>query len=240
MKYIDSSSPAIDRQQWVPETRFGKWFLGTKAWYQFVLEEAFSNLHKLVGIRCPKGAKILDVGCGEGQSFSLIDKYFEPSLIKGVDIDPELLIKAKQVGDRVRCDVEVDCGSVQQMDIPDNTFDIVSCHQLIHHVTFREEALKELYRILKPGGLLLLGESCQPFLQIYWVRWLFRHPKMEQKTAVGYIDLVREAGFSFEEKDILETIPWWSRRDLGIFKKIGLELWRSETAEIFIVATKPE
>jgi hypothetical protein len=63
---------------------------------------------------------------------------------------------------------------------------------------------------------------------------------MEQKTAEGYIELTREAGYSFTEKDILETTPWWSLRDLGLLQKFGLQFWQSKTAEISIVATKPE
>lgn len=105
------------------------------------------------------------------------------------------------------------------------------------------QTLRELVggRLPKQADMLDIGcGEGQPFLQIYWVRWLFRHPDMEQKTATGYMDLIKESGFVFSESDVLQTTPWWSRRDLGFFKKIGLQFWTSKTAEIFIIASKPE
>lgn len=160
-------------------------------------------------------------------------------MIRGFDIDPILLGTARLAGDCCDCEVEVARGTTRNLNVPDNSVDMVSCHQLIHHITYQDDALQEFYRVLMPGDMLLLGESCRPFLQIYWVRWLFRHPDMEQKTATGYINLVRDVGFEFTESDLLETTPWWSRRDLGILKKLRLQFWSSKVAEIFIVATKP-
>lgn len=240
MTVTHSSITEKDEQQWVHETRIGTWFLSTKIWYEVVLDVAIKNLHSLVGERYEKQAKILDIGCGRGQSFPLLDQYFSPAFIKGVDIDPKLVEIANQAGEGCRCDVDVNRSSAQKLDELDNSFDIVFCHQLIHHVPFREETMQEFYRILKPGGVLLLAESCHSFLEIYWVRWFFRHPKMQQKNAQGYIDLIRGAGFNVTEKDVLKTTPWWARLDLGITARLGLKFKSLDTAEIFIAATKPE
>ena len=233
-------SPEQNENHWVSETRFGKWFLSTQIWYRFVLEEAIRNLQKLAGERCPKQARILDIGCGVGKSFPLLEQYFEPRLITAIDIDQDLLDTAKRTGDRCCCEVDVNYGSARKLNIPDNTFDIVFCHQLLHHITFREKALQEFYRILRPRGILLLSESCQAFLKIYWVRWLFRHPKTVQETSTGYIHWVRKVGFSFTKNEILEMTPWWSRRDFGLLEIFGLQFWPLKTTEIVIVATKPE
>lgn len=234
------ASTENDSDDWVLETRFGKWFQGTEIWNEYVLEDAFAIVRELVGERCKPGSRMLDIGCGQGSSLPMLDKHFEPESINAIDIDPDLLKVARLAGNECRCDVSVQRGSAMQLDFPDNTFDFVCCHQLLHHLADREAALLEFYRVLKPGGMLLLSESCLPFLKVYWVRWLFRHPKMEQKTAEGYIELTRDAGYFFTEKDILETTPWWSLRDLGLLKKLGLQFWQSKTAEISIVATKPE
>ncbi|VAW90092.1 hypothetical protein MNBD_GAMMA17-1628 [hydrothermal vent metagenome] len=236
----DSTHPDAFKDQWVPETRLGKWFLSTEWWSVFVLNEAISDLHQLARERLPEERPVLlDIGCGQGASFPLLEQYFSPQSICGVDVDPALLKLAELSGENCCCEVDIHRDSAKKLDLPDNTFDMVFCHQLIHHITFREEAMEEIYRVLKPGGLLLLSESCQHFLRVYWVEWLFRHPKMEQKTAEGYIELVNGAGFEMTENDVHETAPWWSKRDFGLLKKAGLPSSKSVTTEISLVATKP-
>ncbi|MCF6324770.1 MAG: class I SAM-dependent methyltransferase [Gammaproteobacteria bacterium] len=236
----DSTNSNQFKDQWVPETRFGKWFLSTEWWSVFVLKEAIADLHQLAGKRLPANPVLLDVGCGQGASFPLLEQYFAPQSICAVDVDPALLKVAELSGENCRCEVGVHLGSVKKLDIPDDTFDMIFCHQLIHHISFRELAMAEIYRVLKPGGLLLLSESCQHFLHVYWVAWLFRHPKMEQKTAEGYIDLVKDAGFELTGSDVLESTPWWSKRDFGLLRKWGLPSSEPKTTEISLVAIKPE
>src|SRR6476646_7744116 len=57
----------------VPESRFGVWFLGTDTWTEHVLEEAVNDLERLIKRREPSYPVIVDVGCGWGQSFKLLN-----------------------------------------------------------------------------------------------------------------------------------------------------------------------
>lgn len=239
MAYLFRDNPTNYLNPYVPDTLFGRWFMSTNIWRRYVLEDAVITLNNLVGSRLHELAVVLDVGCGRGLSFSLIYQYFKPSLISAYDMDYKALESAKLAGNDCRCDVEINTGSVQELNVPDNSFDVVFCHQVIHHVVFRKEVMDEFYRALKPGGLLLLSESCQSFLSIYWVRWLFRHPKMAQMTAAEYVGLVRDSGFCITEHDIMESTPWWSRRDFGLMERMGLQFWKLKTTEICLVATKP-
>lgn len=234
-----SPNPEQDKKEWVPETSFGKWFLSTNTWYRYVLKEAIQNLRAMLGSNCPENSQLLEVGCGQGTSIPLLDKYFKPESIHAVDIDSVALEQAFKEAEYCQCKVAVFEGSAKNLSLPGNSFDLIFCHQLLHHIAFQEAALQEFMRLLKPGGKLLISESCKPFLQVWWVRYFFRHPKIKQKTASGYIDLVRDAGFVFEDNDILQTTPWWSKRDFGILEKLGLQFWTSKVAEISIVASKP-
>ena len=249
-KITDNFQSSMDREtsqtytkkeieEWVPETRFGKWFLSTDVWYRYVLSISVQTLRELLGKRHIKNATLLEIGCGEGQSLTLLDQVFKPKSITGVDIDENLLRKADKLATQCHCSVVLEHGNANNLTYSDNNFDWVFCHQLIHHVRSQEAVLSECFRVLKPGGFLLLNESCKPFLKVYWVKWFFRHPKMEQKTAHGYIDLVKNAGYIFNSDDVVESTPWWSRRDLGLLQKIGLQFWRLKTPEVFIVAQKP-
>ena len=234
-----SPNPEQDKQEWVEETSFGKWFLTTNIWYRYVLEDTIQNIRDLLQGKFEKNGRLLEIGCGEGRSLELLDSTFHPHTIVAVDIDKSVLQKAQMIAKKCNANVEVCEGSAKHLNLPDNSFDLIFCHQLIHHIQFQEEALREFKRLLKPGGKLLLSESCRPFLNVWWVKYFFRHPKMEQKDAQGYKDLVRQAGYEFEDVDVLETTPWWSKRDLGFFARYKIQFWKSAISEISIVATKP-
>ena len=232
------STQPYSKHEWVQETRFGKWFLSTDIWYKYVLTEAFDDLGTLLKERIPSG-KVLDAGCGQGQAFTLLEKYFNPSLIVGLDIDFELISRAQSEADKIQCPNELIVGTATQLPYPDNYFDTIFCHQLLHHVGNQMAVLKEFHRVLAPEGILLVCESCQSFIESYWVRWLFRHPMQAQKSAEEYIELVRSAGFEIGDQNINKTTPWWSLRDFGITQKLGIRNPESlVTTEVAMIADK--
>jgi ubiquinone/menaquinone biosynthesis C-methylase UbiE len=232
-----------DLQQinWVRETRFGRWFLGTETWYKYVLKQAIGDFSRMADERLPKKPRILDAACGQGLAFGLLADYFDPSAIVGADIDGEQIHKACELGKKMASKLKVDVIRVNLAIrfFDDAEFDIIFCHQLLHHTAQQQETLAEFYRILKPGGFLLLGESCRSFINSLPVRLFFRHPEMAQRDAQGYIEITRQAGFSFTDKDVQTTRPWWSRRCLGLAQKLRLSDNNKEPTEILILAKKP-
>jgi hypothetical protein len=61
----------------VPETRFGIWFLGSRTWLERVLEVAVADLTRLLGNEARQSYDVvLDVGCGQGKSFSILSRRF--------------------------------------------------------------------------------------------------------------------------------------------------------------------
>lgn len=232
---MESTAP-----DWVSETRFGKWFLSTRTWYRWVLTVAVEDLRALGGDRLRSVGRLLDVGCGQGRSFGLLAKHFAPREIVGIDIDPVMVETARAAAKDCPAPVTVKQSSVSKLELPDASVDVVFCHQLIHHVSDQARVLRELHRVLVPGGYLLLGESCEAFIRIWSVRWFFRHPPGVQHPAEGYVQLVRDAGFIVEERDVRTSTPWWSLPDLGILRKYGLSKQEGPPTELLLVARKPQ
>jgi SAM-dependent methyltransferase len=230
---MESTAP-----DWVSETRFGKWFLSTQTWYRYVLTVAIEELRAIGGPRMHSIGRLLDVGCGQGRSFGLLAKHFNPREIVAVDIDPVMVETARRTAKECPVPVTVKQSSASNLDVPDESMDCVFCHQLIHHVADQRRVLGELHRVLAPGGYLLLGESCESFIHIWSVRWFFRHPPGVQHPAEGYVQLVREAGFLVEERDVRTSTPWWSLPDLGIARKYGLQKEAPPPTELLLVARK--
>lgn len=227
------------KKEWVRESRFGRWFLTTNIWFQYVLSEAFFDLKQLLKNRLSGAHRILDAGCGQGLAFVLLEEHFQPKTIIGVDIDKEEISLAAEAAKRCKCEVKFENSTVCNLNIPDNSIDMIFCHQLIHHLPDQPTALEEFYRILVPGGRILIGESCRSFINSFYVRLLFRHPLQVQKTADEYVELIKSIGFKINDNDIKTSRPWWSRKDFGLTEKIGLPQKQQEPTEILIIASKP-
>jgi len=226
---------------WVKESAFGIWFLNTDIWLDRVLKRAINDLQKMLPETKKRFPAILDIGCGRGQSLHLLDEYFSPDIINGIEIDESLLNDALKRAQACRCRVDIITGNAEMMPYPDQSFDMVFCHQSFHHIIQHEKAMHEFYRVLKPGGILLFAESCKKFIHSLSIRVLFRHPMDVQKTAEEYLDLIRRTGFQVQPDTISKPYIWWSRPDFGAMEWLGIQVpdVREETL-LNLVAVKIE
>ena len=188
-----------------------------------MLRVAIADLKRLIEPALPGGLVLLDAGCGQGRSFSLLRDAFAPSRIIGVDADPDSLQSSRSEAARWGIEVELlasDCASIQS---PDASVDVVFCHQTFHHLVEQEKALAEFWRVLKPGGWLLFAESTKAYIDTWVIRWLFRHPMHVQKSAEHYLQMLRDQGFEFSERNVSYPYLWWSRaKDFGLLERFHL------------------
>jgi ubiquinone/menaquinone biosynthesis C-methylase UbiE len=203
----------------VPESRFGVWFLGTETWAVHVLERALDDLERLMKRR-RRHPIIVDVGCGWGRSFKLLNERFDAQHLIGIDIDPAMLAASAAEAARHGVVVEFKCASSSQLPLADQSVDMIFCHQTFHHLIDQESAIAEFHRVLTPGGQLLFAESTRAYIHSWIIRLLFRHPMEVQKSAEEYLALIRRAGFAVDCDAISFPYHWWSRADLGIGERM--------------------
>ncbi len=96
---------------------------------------------------------LLDVGCGDGRIMEMLWK--EGKKISGIDISPEMI---KQAGQRLAGKARLVVGDSEFLPWPDREFDVVICTSSFHHYPRPMAVLKEMLRVLKPDGLLLIAE----------------------------------------------------------------------------------
>jgi SAM-dependent methyltransferase len=208
---------------WVKESLFGIWFLGTHTWVRSVLKIAINDLVKLIPHKKERYPVILDIGFGHGHSLWLLDEYFDPETIIGLEVDPKAKSRAKENISKCKCTVELKESDAASIDLPDSSVDMIFCHQSFHHLVHQELAIEEFFRVLKPGGVLLFSESCRRYIHSFIIKLLFRHPMDVQKTDVEYINLIVGAGFTVKAESISRPFLWWSLPDLGLLSHYGLK-----------------
>ncbi len=97
--------------------------------------------------------KIIDIGCGEGYLLSLLPKIRQ---VIGLDISKTALVKAKELL-KENLYVRLIYGDAQDLPLADNSFNKVVCSEVFEHVPDPELVIKEIYRILKKNGVVVIS-----------------------------------------------------------------------------------
>lgn len=111
----------------------------------------------------PKGAHMLDLGCGNGGTLAALRRY-QPASLTGVDADPAHLARARAFLARRRISAQLVEADPQSVKLPAHTFDVVTSLGTLRHLPEWPEALAESARLLRHGGMLYIGEFYAPFL----------------------------------------------------------------------------
>lgn len=229
---------------YVEETRIGFRFLSSHTWQHHVLRVAIEDLRRLFDTNPPSAPVLLDCGCGQGKSFRHLNRVFQPSRLIGVDADPHSLRLSAQEARNERLKVELIGSDCAHLQLPDESVDLLFCHQTFHHLVEQEKALAEFHRVLKPGGYLMFAESTKAYIDTWVIRWFFRHPMQVQKSADEYLGMLRGQGFEFAPRHVSFPYLWWSRaRDFGLLERLKLRrpppIGQREETLVNVVARKP-
>jgi O-antigen biosynthesis protein len=96
---------------------------------------------------------VLDAGCGNGYGLQILEAA-SPAKLIGMDVADDAVARARS---EVSASTEVVQGDVRDLAFDDDSFDVAICFEVIEHIEGQEEALAELRRGLRPGGVLLIS-----------------------------------------------------------------------------------
>jgi ubiquinone/menaquinone biosynthesis C-methylase UbiE len=204
----------------VPDSRFGVWFLNTRTWSDRVLKVALRDLRRMMERPDACYPVVLDVGCGHGRSLPLLMDAFRPERLIGVDRERNVLVNARSRAARIGQQVSLIHGDCSALPLRDGSVNLIFCHQTFHHLVDQERSLREFYRVLRPSGLLLFAESTRAYIESWMIRWLFRHPMHAQRSADEYLMMLRAHGFVVARDSVSYPYLWWSRADLGAAERL--------------------
>src|SRR5262245_55335451 len=130
------------------------------------------------------GMRVLDVGCGPGSITRGLAERVAPGPVVGVDLSRETLEAARRdAAARGLANLRYEEGSVYELPFPDASFDVAYAHQVLQHLREREAALREMLRVVRPGGLVAVRDVDWGTVA-YWPRdpWIDRFIEVHHQT----------------------------------------------------------
>ena len=101
------------------------------------------------------GMRLLDVGCGPGTITTGLARVVTPGEVVGIDAEAAVLADARaHLATTALSNVQFDEASAYALPYPDASFDAAHAHQVLQHLARPVEALHEVRRVLRPGGVL--------------------------------------------------------------------------------------
>jgi len=175
-------------------------------WYNFRHRSIFRRELEALAQRW-QGGRLLNVGCGHGPDFIPFKDSFE---LHGVDFSDAMLQLARKYADKYKFSVNLVDADARDLPYADETFDRAIAVATYHHIEDNEgrlQALKELRRVLKPGG--------EAFITV-WNRW---QPRFWLKTRNVLVP------WRSREKTLYRYYHLFSYRELEeLTRKAGFEV----------------
>ncbi|MEK6826172.1 MAG: class I SAM-dependent methyltransferase [Nanoarchaeota archaeon] len=148
--------------------------------------------------------KILDAGCGTGSLAIELKKLNSRLVLYGIDADSNILDIAKKKAKEKNLSIYYQQGVLEKLPFPNEYFDVVYSSLVLHHLGTREkqEALNEIYRVLRKDGLFLLVDFGKPKNKVMAIFSLFSVIfEMGYDNYIGKIPkMLKEAKFKSIEK----------------------------------------
>lgn len=142
------------------------------------------------------GESVLDVGCGTGTlAIAAKQRVGASGASAGIDASPEMIARAQGKARRAGVEVDFRNAVVEALPFADGTFDAVLATLMLHHLPddLRRRAIREMRRVLKPGGRLFVVDLGGGEHRHGWLHGSRRHAHFDLHAVVPEVD---DAGFS--------------------------------------------
>ncbi|PLT34871.1 demethylmenaquinone methyltransferase [Bacillus sp. V5-8f] len=163
----------------------------------------------------PHGAKALDICCGTADwTIALAEKTGPTGKVTGLDFSKNMLKIGEEKVKKLELGNYVDLihGNAMELPFEDNTFDYVTIGFGLRNVPDYMQVLKEMYRVLKPGGMAVCLETSQPtmpgFKQLYYLYFRYIMPVFGKLFAKSYQEYswLQESARDFPGMDELASM----------------------------------
>ena len=186
-------------------------------------------------------ARVLDLGCGGGHASFAVAPVVEKVI--AYDLSAEMLdVVASAARERGLANLAVRQGSADRLDFPDASFDLVCTRFSVHHWRNLPQALREIQRVLKPGGRFIVIDTAAPAdvladTYVQAIELLRDTSHVRNISLTSWRKLLRQAGFEIASdktwKLRLEFATWVARMRTPADNITAIRaLWKSAPQEV--------
>jgi ubiquinone/menaquinone biosynthesis C-methylase UbiE len=152
-------------------------------------------------IRIAPQARILEIGCGRGAGARLLQEEFQPAALHAFDLDHRMILQAaRYLKPEYKGKIALYVGDAQRLPYRDGVMDAVFGFGVLHHLPDWRGGVREIARVLKPGGIYFLEEFYPPFYQNFLARRLFLHPEHDRFYSSDLLQSLHDAGFGLKDR----------------------------------------
>ena len=126
--------------------------------------------------------RLLDAGCGTAPMLSLLTEEYPGKSFVGLDLTPEMIRKATE---KNLPNTELVVGDCENLPFEAESFDVVINSQSFHHYPNPQDFFNSVYRVLKPGGCLILRDNTGPG----WMMWIWNRVLLPLSNLIGHGDV---------------------------------------------------
>jgi ubiquinone/menaquinone biosynthesis C-methylase UbiE len=155
---------------------------GSREYFDAVAKNRYESyapwLKKLIDGIDVKGKTVLELGCGLGTDLMSFAK--NGADVTGLDLTPKHIELAKKLFELSGMPAKFILGDAENMEIPAASIDVVYSFGVLHHTPNIEKAVAEIHRVLKPGGLAVIGLYHKNSWH-YWFNLILIHGIFQRK-----------------------------------------------------------
>lgn len=152
-RLVEAIDPWLQHMKWRAD--YEQW-RERRIWQEDHQEANLRDVRSVLGTRV-EGVRLLDLGAGMGGlSVALLREFGGKGLeVQASDYNPDYAQITRLRAKRHRLDLPLTVAAGEQLPYADSLFDVVLCMDVLEHVQNVEAVLGEIYRVLKPGGVVL-------------------------------------------------------------------------------------
>lgn len=165
----------------------------------------------LAGIDIAKDATILDVGCGGGRTIRTLASLAPTGTVHGVDYSATSVASARRTNVRAVAEgrVDIQLASVSALPFPADTFDLVTAVETHYYWPSLADDLREIGRVLKPGGTLVIVAEAYRGRRMDWLyRPAMRMLRARYLTIDEHRQLLGDAGYDAVDVRVKRARGW--------------------------------
>jgi SAM-dependent methyltransferase len=145
--YQDFSNRKFNYREWLKKISLEGYYNSKNIFKKLIARFLVPNF--MIVVPKERMGRLLDIGCGSGEFLNQMRNFGWE--VYGVEINPESAIIGNKKG------LTIFCGELESADFPDDYFDVVVLSQCLEHVYSPSSYLREIHRIIRPEGTLIIG-----------------------------------------------------------------------------------